>query len=175
MGSLGVRKSYPTTVNGVDKLLGRYGLPLPSVRSVDSSEWYNLLRGLPLDEMGMSTNLDRDSVPVVDGHKMCSLDLEVFLAAHPFGEDEPLVADWDYCPHELAERCVDGVGVACEVCVQYGGPPARDPYHVDFKLNPLWILKHKPWPRLGSPDGNWYKDTLDKQLKGILDLWTRLE
>lgn len=175
MGSLGVRKSYPTTVDGIGKLLGRYGLPLPSVKSVDSSEWYNLLRGLPLEEMGMSTNLDRDSVPAVEGHKMCALDLEAFLEEHPFSEDEPLVADWDYGPDDLADRCIGGVGVAREVCVKYGGPPARDRFHVDLKLNPLWILVHKPWPRLGSPDGNWYKDTLDKQLKGTLPHWKRLE
>ncbi len=175
MGALGVRKSFPTTPDGTGKLLGRYGLPLPSVTSVESSEWYNLLRGLPVEEMGMSTNLDRGSVPAVDGHKMCSLELGAFLAEHPFSDDEPLVADWDYGPEDLAERCRGGVGVAREVCAKYGGPPARDPFHVDFKLNPLWILKHKPWPPLGSPDGNWYKDTLDAALKSIRHLWTRVD
>lgn len=174
MESLGVRKSFPTSQNKIEKLLGRYGLH----KGTPSSDWYNMLRGLPLEEMGMSTNLLIDNVPNVSGQKMYRLDLEQFLKNHPFGKDEPLVADWDYGPMELQENCKSNKskkGSAIEMCVEYGGPPARDPYHVDFKLNPLWILEHKQWPRFGSPDGNWYKDTLDQKLKETSDLWELVE
>jgi hypothetical protein len=174
MGSLGVRKSYPTEEGEVVKLLSRWGLPLPSRMSSHSSEWYNVLRALPLEEMGMSTNLSPDNVPDPGGQTMYRLDLKEFLVEHPFGEDEPLVADWDYAPEELATKCKDMGGIAAQVCAKYGGPPARDAYHVDFKLNPLWILKHKAWPPMGSPDGNWYKDTLDQKLKEISGLWKTL-
>jgi hypothetical protein len=172
MGSLGVRKSYPTDEDKVAKLLLNWGLPLPSVESRETTEWFNVLRALPLEEMGMSTNLNPDDVPGGEGQLTYRMHLGEFLKRHPWSEDEPLVADWDYGPDDLAERCRGMVGVAAGVCAQYGGPPARDPYHVDIKLNPLWILGKKPWPRFGAPDGNWYKDTLDEHLKGIRPLWT---
>lgn len=194
MGSLGVRKSWPETKPAVDKLLKNYGLTLPEPQPKDkkdlkaweekekqrqqrevASDWYNVLRALPLEEMGMSTNLLLANVPDVPGHKMHRLDLAAFLAKHPFGEDEPLVADWDFGPADIATKCKTSKtkdGDAAKMAVKYGGPPARDAYHVDFKLNPLWALKHKKWK--GSPDGNWYKDTLDAQLKGTSALWKKV-
>jgi hypothetical protein len=179
MGALGVRKSFPSPKDpgyqgAVRKLLSNYDLKAPfDKEGVVSSDWFNLLRALPLEEMGMSTNLLRANVPAVEGPKMYKLSLKKFLAKHPFGEAQPLVADWDYGPEGLDKICksekVDGAAAA--MCIKYGGPPARDPYHVDLKLNPIWIVKNKPWKKFGSPDGNWYKDTLDQKLKEDRDLW----
>jgi hypothetical protein len=188
MGSFGVRKSWPETPEGVNRLLSNYQITMPEPQPKDKkalaewkerertrgerellSDWYNVLRALPLEEMGMSTNLLRKNVPDVQGHTMYGLDLEVFLKKHGFGEDEPLVADWDYGPEDTGAKCKSMSGDAAKMAAQYGGPPCRDPYHVDFKLNPLWVLKHKKWK--GSPDGNWYKDTLDGFLKGSAGLW----
>ena len=160
LGMLGIRKVKMDNTKSpvLNRELSRFGLEEPvkgNVKDYNKRNYFywDFYRQLEIEESGMSTNLSQGGAVFMPGCKMHRMSLITFLERFPFNEDSPLVADWDY-------------GGAEE------NGPTRDKGHVDIKLNPLWLLKYKPWgPYYEQINGNIYRDLLNKILFDNSDLW----
>jgi hypothetical protein len=155
LGYLGIRK---VTLGGdelASVLKKKYGLEEDDIYPGDQKQGFlwNFYRWLEVEEQGLSTNLNEKSAKFMEGCKMYRLSLADFLERFPYSADSPLLADWDH-------------GYIAKA------GPARDPGHVDIKLNPLWLDKYKPWKgKLTKIDGNFYRDLLNLLLAKHADLW----
>jgi hypothetical protein len=155
LGYLGIRKVQLEDKELYSVLEKKYGLTKNDISPGDQKQGFlwNFYRSLEVEEQGLSTNLNEKSAEFMPGCKMYRLSLYDFLERFPYGEDSPLLADWDH-------------GYIAEA------GPAGDPGHVDIKLNPLWLDKHKPWKgKLTRLDGNFYRDLLNHYLAENRDLW----
>ncbi|WP_437691145.1 hypothetical protein [Sorangium sp. So ce176] len=155
LGYLGIRKAALEEKSLTSVLVKKYGVPLGYLNPANQKHYalYDFYRHLDVEEQGLSTNLARGSAQFMQGCKMHRLSIASFLKRFPFGTDSELILDWDY-------------GYRKELA------PARDPGHVDIKLNPLWLDKEKPWRRhMKTIDGNFYRDRLNAILSANKDLW----